>query len=71
MAFDRAELSLLASMGRAGLVLRGGQIHVTAALVAAITGYRCVDPGSSGDHYGVGVNLDLSKIGRSCLRTYT
>ncbi|WP_158579012.1 hypothetical protein [Spongiactinospora rosea] len=53
------------------MVLRGGQIHVTAALVAAITGYRCVDPGSSGDHYGVGVNLDLSKIGRSCLRTYT
>lgn len=70
VAQDREDLSLLAPTGKAGL-LRVDQIHVTPALAPTVTDYRRVDPGESSDHYGVVATLDLSKIDKSRLRTYT
>ncbi len=66
LAESRGEASLRRPTG-AGLV-RVDQIHVTPALLPAVTDYWLVDPHDASDHWGMVVTLDLTRVDATALK---
>jgi endonuclease/exonuclease/phosphatase family metal-dependent hydrolase len=69
LADQRQDPSLRRPTGKAGL-LRVDQVHVTPALVPAVTDYRVVESDYS-DHRGLVFTLDLARADGSKIRSYT
>ncbi|SBW27969.1 hypothetical protein FDG2_5484 [Candidatus Protofrankia californiensis] len=65
LADARSDPSLRRHTG-AGLV-RVDQVHVTPALLPAVTDYRLVDPHGASDHWGMVVTLNPTRVDPTAL----